>query len=74
MNASNFVLFENGLTVPVAAVQFALDLEARGCQLLLDGDGLLIGPRDRVTDEDRAGVRRWRNHLRAILALSETIQ
>jgi hypothetical protein len=59
---------KGGLTVPVAALQLALDLEARGCHLLLDGDGLPIGPRERVTDEDRAGICCWRDHLRAILA------
>ena len=70
--SSDFVMLKGGLTVPVAAIQFALDLESRGCELRLDGgDGLLVGPRERVTDADRDGIRRWRYHLRAILACGE---
>jgi hypothetical protein len=72
MSASDFVTLDNGCIVPIAALRLALDLESRGCQLLLDdGDGILIGPRDRVTDADRDGIRRWRNHLRAILVYCE---
>ena len=64
------------LTVPEAAVRLALDLEARGLRLELDGDGLLVGPIDRLTDEDRNGIRRWREHLKAIVAHCgrETVQ
>lgn len=68
MSASDLVIFRSGLTVPRPAVELALDLEARGCQMTLDGDGLLVGPRERLTDDDRDQIRRWRYHLRAILA------
>ena len=76
MSACDFVQLQNGYMVPVAALQLALDLESRGCELLVDGDSILVGPRDRVTDADRDGIRRWRRHLRAILAYveRETVQ
>ena len=34
----------------------------------LDGDRLMVGPRDRLTDEDREQIRRWKRHLLAIVA------
>jgi hypothetical protein len=56
------------LTLPLAAVELALDLERRGLHLRHeDGDVLFVGPRERLTDEDRAGLRRWKLHLLAIL-------
>jgi len=74
MNASDFVLMRNGLMLPVAAVRLALDLEQRGCRLNVEGDDLVIGPKDRITDADRQNIRRYRDHLKAIIACAETVQ
>jgi hypothetical protein len=75
MSASDFVTLNSGYVVPVEAMRLALDLEARGCQLVLeDGGGILVGPRDLVTDDDRAGIRRWRRHFIEILTYSERVQ
>jgi hypothetical protein len=72
VNASENYVVLPGLLLPLAAVRLALDLENRGLHLQLDGDdGLLVGPRDRLTDEDRDGIRRWRTHLRALIAYAE---
>ena len=65
---SEFVTLRGGLIVPLPAVQLALNLEARGLHLRPDGDALLIGPRELLTDEDREAVRHWKPHLLALLA------
>lgn len=68
MSRSEFVVLP-GLTVPLEVVQLALDLEQRGVHLIReDGDVLLVGPRERVTDDDRVQLRRWKRHLLAIMA------
>jgi hypothetical protein len=74
MSDSDFVTLKGGIAVPLGAVLFSLDLEARGFDLVSDGDGILIGPKDRITDEDREGVRRWRHHLHYILTYCEAVQ
>jgi hypothetical protein len=68
MNSSDFVTLRGGLVVPRPAIHLALDLEQRGCRLRVDPDEdvLVVGPRELLTDEDRAQIRKWRNHLKAI--------
>ena len=73
IHLSDFVMLKGNVIVPVEAVRIALDLEQRGLQLRLDGDGLSIGPPDRITAEDQASIRRWRFHLCAILACAEDV-
>jgi hypothetical protein len=68
MNASDFVILRSGLTLPLAAVRLALDLENRGLELTVEGESLAVGPRDRITDHDRTEIRRWRDHLIAIVS------
>ena len=68
MSASDFVTLRGGLTLPVAAIRLALDLENRGLTMTIDaGDVLVVGPRERLTDDDRALIRRWKRHLLAIV-------
>lgn len=74
MSASDFVMLRGGLTLPLAAVQLAWSLEDRGLHLDLDGDVLNVGPGDRLTDEDRALIRRWKPHLVALVRSCEVIQ
>jgi hypothetical protein len=64
-----FVHLRGGLTVPLLAVQLALDLEHRGFTMALDeGQRFTIEATADLTDEDRASIDRWRLHLAAILA------
>lgn len=70
MNGSDFVTLRGGLTLPLAAVRLAFDLEERGLHLRVDDEGtvLSVGPGDRLTDDDRLLIRRWKAHLVAIVA------
>jgi hypothetical protein len=76
MSGSDFVVLRSGLIVAAPAVRLALDLESRGLTLGLDGESLTVGPKHRISDEDRQAIRTWRWHLRAIVAEShrESIQ
>jgi hypothetical protein len=56
-----------GVRVAVEAVCLGMGLEARGCHVTVVGDGLVVGPRDRLTDADREALRRWRDDLRAVV-------
>jgi hypothetical protein len=67
MTESNRVTLRHGLSIPVRAVEVALDLERRGCRLEVDGSDILIGPRDLITDEDRTAVRALKPHLIALV-------
>lgn len=66
VSVSDFVVLP-GLTVPLEAFRLVLDLEARGIYLDDDGEYLLVGPSELLTDQDRAQIRRWKPHLRAIV-------
>jgi hypothetical protein len=61
------VNLRGGLIVPVAAVVLALDLESRGCWFEREGDSLLVGPPNRVTNEDRIAIRELKPHLVALI-------
>jgi|KBSMisStandDraft_5_1062788.scaffolds.fasta_scaffold15276_6 hypothetical protein len=70
MSACDLVVLRGGLTLPLAALRLAWALEARGLHLGVDGDLLRVGPRDLLTDDDRAELRRWKPHLLAMLEYS----
>jgi hypothetical protein len=62
-----FVLLQGGLAVPFAALQLALDLEARGIVLAVDGSDLVVDDAaGLLTETDRPLIRRWKQHLVAI--------
>jgi hypothetical protein len=68
LRPGGFVTLKGGLTVPVAALQLALDLEARGIPLATDQDHQFVIPDDpRLTPGDHAAIARWRLHLGAIV-------
>jgi hypothetical protein len=72
MSPAAFVTLKSGLTLPIAAVRVALDLELRGLVLRIDGGQILIdGPIERVTDEDLALIRRWQAPLLAMVEYVE---
>jgi hypothetical protein len=68
MSSSDFVVLKGGLTVPAAVLQLAWALWDRGLHMSVDGDMLTIGPREKVTDADRALIRRWKPHLLALIS------
>ena len=74
MKASDFVTLRGGLTLPLAAVRLAFDLEERGLHLSVDGTVLNVGPGDRLTDADRVLIRRWKSHLVAIASYDSDLQ
>jgi hypothetical protein len=62
-----FVTLRGGLIVPLEALQLAWSLEVRGATFAVEGTELVVDtPRDILTDGDRAAIRRWREHLKAI--------
>jgi hypothetical protein len=63
-----------GFTVPLSVLEFSLYLEAKGCSLLVDGDGLIVGPSRLLTDRDRQSIRRWRDDIRAVVAYCERME
>ena len=66
--SSEVLVLRDGLTLPLTAVEFALALERRGLHLHADaGDLLFAGPRERLTAEDREGLRRWKAPLLALV-------
>jgi hypothetical protein len=67
----HFVPLRQGLILPRASLELALALEPREVTMAVDAHWLVVGPADRLTDEDRTDIRRWRHHLRAIVALEE---
>ena len=66
--SEDFVVLVGGLTVPREAVHVAIDLELRGMRLEATGNTLRVSPGSRLTDGDRAAIRRWKLHLLALLA------
>ena len=64
----SLVTLKGGLVLPVEAIEFAIDLERRGIPLATDRDHQFIVPTDtRLTEADRAGIRRWSAHLAAVI-------
>jgi hypothetical protein len=64
----SFVALKGGLTVPAEALRLAFDLEARGVPLRTDADHQLVVPVDpQLTEADHATIRRWQQHLGAIV-------
>jgi hypothetical protein len=75
MSSSSFISLPGGPTLPAAVIELAIDLQQRGLHLTVEqGDVLFVGPRNRLTEEDRAGLRRWKLHLLALLAYEADAQ
>ena len=57
-------LAPTGLTLPLAVVQLAWDLEDRGFRITTGENGTLsVEPRHALTSHDRAALERWERHL-----------
>jgi hypothetical protein len=65
--SSDYVCLRNGPTVPLAPLQLLWRLEDRGLRFRLDGDDLVISPKEHLTDDDREQLRRWKAHVRVIV-------
>jgi hypothetical protein len=76
MSSSNppLVMLKNGLAVPVDALRLLWQLEDRGLHVRRDGDGLAVGPRDHLTDDDRHAIRQHRDELLALVKYCEDVQ
>lgn len=73
--STEHVTLKGGLTVPLAALKVAWELEDRGFILKADADGSLsVGPAHLLTDRDRADIRRWKRHLAALVEYSDGLQ
>lgn len=73
LSAESFVILRSGLAVRVEAVRLLIDLESRGVQLERDGCDILLRAPANVTDEDRAGLRRFKVHVLALIDHAERI-
>lgn len=69
MNDSDLISFRGGLTVPVAAYSYLVDLQQRGVVLhpAEDGASIDVHPKELLTDDDRQKIKAWRWHIRALL-------
>jgi hypothetical protein len=67
-SADRFVTLQGGMVVPVEPYLLLIDLEHRGFKFRLAEDGCPeVGPFDRLTDQDRALLRRWADHVAMLL-------
>ena len=67
MTPDTLVMLRGGLRLPAAPILLMLDLERRGIVVEVDGDDLVVGPRDRLTGDEGAALRRWKRHVSAIV-------
>jgi hypothetical protein len=69
VSSDRHVFLRGGLCVPLEPLQLLLNLEGRGFQLGPKDDAhIWVRPFSRLTEDDAAGLRRWRHHLRALMA------
>lgn len=62
------VTLRGGVTVPVAAIELAIELESRGVTMRVEGDTLIVRPRSGLSEADVARVRAYRAELKRIAA------
>jgi hypothetical protein len=63
-----FVTLRRGPTLPVEAIELAIDLERRGFTMSLDAcQQVQIEPTAALTETDLAAIHRWRLHLGGIV-------
>ena len=65
---SKSVELKGGLRVSIAALRLAIDLEMRDFTLSVQDGLIYVDPRERLTNDEMARIRRYRWHLLAILA------
>jgi TubC N-terminal docking domain len=72
--ASETVVLKGGQTVSLDALRLGWRLEERGVTLRPDGDGLAVGPRGLLSDEDRGQIRTHRDELLALVRSVEYVE
>jgi hypothetical protein len=74
-SVSEIVTLNGGLSVPLPALELLWRLERDGFDIRLDDDGsVLIGPRQRLSQDDCQAITEHRDHLRALLRYCERVQ
>ncbi len=74
MPPSSLVALRNGPAVPADVLRFAWDLEERGLDLRVNNNGrLLVGPRSRITAEDRELIRAHSQTLAVIVRYADQV-
>jgi hypothetical protein len=66
--SDRYVVLRGGLAVPVAPILLLCELEARGIAVWREDDDVLVQPWQRVTDEERVALKRWKSHVLSLLA------
>ena len=74
--APELVTLKDGRAVSVVALRLLWDLEIRGFDVRL-GDGhcymVLVGPSDRLTDEDKAAIQTHRDALAELVRYTDQV-
>ena len=73
-NAGALIVLAPGIVAPMAALTLLWDLEARGLEVSMEGNQLAVGPRNLITDADRAAIRQYSGHLQTVVACCEREQ
>ena len=74
-SVSEIVTLNGGLSVPLPALELLWRLERDGFDIRLDDDGsVLIGPRQRLSQDDCQAITEHRDHLRALVRYCERVQ
>lgn len=68
IDSERHVFLKGGVVVPVEPVTLLLDLERRGFYLARDGGDVIIQPFSRLTDEDKADIRKWKPEVLTLLS------
>jgi hypothetical protein len=66
-SSEQIVVLAGGLSLPLPAVLFVLDLEARGFSLCRDGDHLVVRPASKLAIKDRLDLARWKPQVLAVI-------
>ena len=74
MAAPELVTLKGGVTVSIAALRLAWDLEARGFTVrLADDGGLLVSPRTKISTDDDVAIRQHRAELIVLARYVESV-
>lgn len=65
------ITLRGGLSIPVAALRLAWQLEGIGVSMCVDGDDLVLRPRQLVPAEDVPRLRQYRRDIMRLIAYCE---
>ena len=71
---SSPITLKGGLTVSLETLRLLWAFEDRGCTVKVEAGALLIGPRSRITDEEREQIREHRDELLAVVNYVATLE